>query len=404
MAGFPERGIRFPHVRNGDSSTIVIRDGEFYFQVDIHHTDGGEESDDEREDVIDILTDVLPKKEGQPYLSVFALTHPDQDHCRGFERLLDEVVIGEILHTPRIFQQYEDDDDLCDDAKAFRDECERRRDEMISVGGDPGLGDRVRIIGYSDTFERSEYENFPEAFRHVAGDTITRLDEDDLDDVFELFVHGPLKDEHGGDRNDSSLAFQATLTSDDGQHKLNAIFLGDRSAPKIRSIIEQTESHDNKDRLDWNVLLAPHHCSQKALYEEENGSEKPQDDIINCFSDGAQNPAYVIASCRAVDEEGSSAFTDGNGDDPPHKKARRRYETMLQSEDDFLCTGERPNTENPEAIAILLDNDGLRYGDGGSQGGGQDGDGGDKGTPPPVGWGSDSSKEPSSSSIDHGSK
>jgi hypothetical protein len=72
---------------------------------------------------------------------------------------------------------------------------------------------------------------------------------------------------------------------------------------------------------------------------------------------------------------------------------------MLQSEDDFLCTGERPNTENPEAIAISLDNDGLRYGDGGSQGG----DGGDEGMPPP-GWGSDSSKEPSSSSIDHGSK
>jgi hypothetical protein len=375
---------------------------DIHLQVDLRHTQKGENEDEKPEDVIAELKDVLPERNGDPYLSAFLLTHPDEDHCSGFERLLDEVEIGEILHTPQIFEQYEDDDELCDDAKAFRDECQRRRDRSIEVEGDPGSGDRVLVIGYADTFEESEYEDLPEEFRVVAGDTITKIDGEELEDA-ELFIHGPLKGEYGNDRNDASLSFQLRLESADGQESLECLFLGDRSSEKIESIIDETENHDNHGRLDWNVLLAPHHCSKWALYTKEDGTEQSHDDVVKALRDGAREVSYVVASCMAVDDDGDSAFTDGENDDPPHQKARDRYYTMLDEEEDFLCTGEHPSTDDPTALVIQLNDGGIEVE---SEGGGDDGGEGDGGedssAPPPPGWGSESSRSTSSESIDHG--
>ena len=400
MATLPSRGVRFPHVGNGDSSTISVIEDEVCIQVDLRHTQKGEDEDEKPEDVIDVLTDLLPEKDGEPYLSAFLLTHPDEDHCSGFEQFLDEVEIGEIIHTPQIFEQYEDDEELSDDAKSFREECERRRDETIDEDGDPGSGDRVLIVGYSETFEKPEYQDFPEEFRKVAGDTITKIDGEELEEA-EFFVHGPLKGEYGDDRNDSSLSFQLCLESENGQESLECLFFGDRSSATIESIVEETEDHSNQERLDWNVLLSPHHCSKKALYKKEDDTEQPHDDVIDALRDGEQEVSYVVASCRAVDEDGNSVFTDGDNDDPPHQKARNRYYTMLDEEEDFLCTGEHPDTDDPSALIIRLGDDGIDFD---SEGGGDEGGGGgeDSSTPPPAGWGSESSRSTSSESIDHG--
>jgi beta-lactamase superfamily II metal-dependent hydrolase len=44
--------------------------------------------------LVDELVAKLPQRDGKPYLSCFVLTHPDQDHCRGFADLLKRVVIN----------------------------------------------------------------------------------------------------------------------------------------------------------------------------------------------------------------------------------------------------------------------------------------------------------------------
>ena len=67
----------------GDSSTVVV-DDEHVLQVDLHDQAAAGEDDAVFAPVIDRLADVLPERNGAPYLSVFALTHADQDHCRGF--------------------------------------------------------------------------------------------------------------------------------------------------------------------------------------------------------------------------------------------------------------------------------------------------------------------------------
>lgn len=128
----------------GDSTTIAISDTE-NFQIDLNDTAMAEADDNEKFPLVDELVAKLPKRNGKPYLSCFALTHPDLDHCRGFQDLLKRVTIGELWHTPRVFREYHGD--MSDDAKAFRKEAKRRVAATIKAGGDPGAGNRVRVVG-----------------------------------------------------------------------------------------------------------------------------------------------------------------------------------------------------------------------------------------------------------------
>jgi beta-lactamase superfamily II metal-dependent hydrolase len=100
----PKQGFVFWNVGTGDSTTIAITDG-VVMQVDLRHMVKAENDDDPCCAIVDVLAEKLPTKNGKPYLSVFALTHPDLDHIQGFEDLLSRVVIGELWFTPRVFRE-----------------------------------------------------------------------------------------------------------------------------------------------------------------------------------------------------------------------------------------------------------------------------------------------------------
>jgi beta-lactamase superfamily II metal-dependent hydrolase len=96
----PARGLVFWPVGTGDSTTIVI-DDDHVIQVDIHDMAMADDDDAIVAAVVDRLVEVLPERDGQPYLAAFILTHADKDHCLGFTDLLDKVSIGELWATPR---------------------------------------------------------------------------------------------------------------------------------------------------------------------------------------------------------------------------------------------------------------------------------------------------------------
>jgi beta-lactamase superfamily II metal-dependent hydrolase len=125
----PKKGFVFWPVGTGDSTTIVVKENKIIFQLDLHHLEKSEDSDDSAWPIVDELVRLLPKKDGKPYLSVFALTHPDQDHVLGFKELIRRVTIGEIWHTPRIFRDYEDENDLCEDAEGRFNRCSQHLPE-----------------------------------------------------------------------------------------------------------------------------------------------------------------------------------------------------------------------------------------------------------------------------------
>lgn len=374
----PSQGFVFWPVGTGDSTTVVVRnddsgDADVVLQIDLHDLHEGDgDTDGKYTPMVDRLVELLPQRDGKPYLSTFILTHPDKDHILGFESLLDAVEIDEIWHTPRIFQEYHGDgaSEPCADAKAFQKEVERRRDVTIrKEGKDIPRGDRVRIIGHDSLFDEEPYKSFPKSWRHQPGNKLEILDGEDLSDRFTAFVLAPFKDTCEADQNNSSLALHVKLTSPNGEHTAQGLFFGDLSYDTLKRIVEKTRSLKNEEYLAHHTLLAPHHVSKTIMYKRIDGEDVLQKDpeILKEFEKEQLDPAYVVASAEPP-------FETVAGRNPPHQKARSRYEEVVEK-GHFLCTHEHGDEDSPERIEFALSDTGLTYTKPGSDD--SDGDGGD---------------------------
>lgn len=258
----PSSGFVFWPVGTGDSTTVVLDEDDAVLQVDLHHLSKSENDDEVHVPIVDELVRLLPKRNGRPYLAGFALTHPDRDHVLGFEDLLDRVDIGQIWHTPRIFREYTED--LCEDACAFKKEVERRREVTMKKGDDTPSLDHVLVIGHDDVFASGKYKGFPERWRAFPGNPYSELDGTDHGDAFEAFIHAPFKHDIADERNETSLALHVTVRNDGGEGR--ALMLGDLGYPSLRRVVDKTKERDRQDRLDCDILLAPHHCSKGTMY------------------------------------------------------------------------------------------------------------------------------------------
>lgn len=343
---FDENCMYLWPVGTGDSTTFVVRPNEVVFQVDLRHSQKSEDEESDCAAVIDYLEEHLPRKDGKPYLSAFAITHPDKDHIQGFEELLDRVTVGELWFSPRIFREHDDDpDSLGEDAQAFRDEAHRRVTATVDAGGDPGAGNRVRIIGWDDLLGEKHYKGFPPEFFSVPGDVVESLDGSDLTGEFRAFIHGPFKqgsDQDVGDRNATSLAMQVVLGGDPSAG--GVLLLGDHKYPVIREIFDVSKRHGNEGSLKWQVLLAPHHCSKSVMYQAEDGKEVLKRDILDDLEAQQVGDGYIVASADSI--PGSNK----DGDNPPHAKAKARYEEIASG--GFVCTHDDGNQAEPLKFII----------------------------------------------------
>lgn len=349
----PPKGFVFWPVGTGDSSTIVVKEDEIVMQIDLHHMAKAEDDEESAWPIVDELERLLPFVDDKPFLSVFALTHPDEDHIRGFDELLKRVTIGEIWHTPRIFRDHKEDETLCADAEVFRKEVERRRKAIIKDPNNVKSGDNLHIIGHDDILNDDKYKDFPKERTSVPGNIITTLDEIDVSDVFEAFVHAPFKDDAEDTRNNTSLSLHVILKEADGAG--NALFFGDREYETVKQIFDKTIEKKRTKRLQWDILLTPHHCSKKVMHFKAEGEEKEtfKQDIMDLFEKYENSGAYIVVSA-------DNNFTDGDGDNPPHKKARKRYEEIIDS-GHFICTHEHPSSAAPEPIVFVVTEDGVSY-------------------------------------------
>ena len=338
----PDRGFVFWPVGSGDSTTIVV-DDEHVMQVDLRQMEASSDEDDPHAPVVDLLERLLPKKDGEPYLAAFVLTHPDQDHCQGFADLLDQVSIGEIWLAPRVLSEF--DEDLCDDAQVFKDEAQRRIEQARS--GKTESGDRVRLIGYADILDEDDYQGFPEEMLTIPGDEVTEIDGDELSSAFRAFVHAPFKDDAEAERNDTSIALQVTLKTADAS--CSALLLGDLSNPTVNRIFSISDDAD----LEWNVLLAPHHCSKTVMYvADDDGNDVLDRELMSKIEDAGGECRYIVSSSEPIPSRNQS------GDNPPHARAKNRYEEIVET-GHFLCTQERPSEDKPEPIVVRVSDEGC---------------------------------------------
>ena len=344
----PSKGFIFWPVGNGDSTTVRISEST-YFQIDLRHMAKSEEDDDAAWPVIDELIEILPKVNGVPCLSTFVLTHPDKDHCQGFKDLLSQATISELWFSPRIFREYKKNTDLCEDAEAFYEEAMRRVKLAIDKGSNLSAGDRVRIIGYDELLEEDEFDGFPSELLSTPGNIITVVDGRNVDEDFEAFVHAPFKEDSYGERNDCSIALQITLKSEYRDGK--ALLMGDLQYPIIRKIFDRS----SVSTLNWNVLLAPHHCSKSVMYWKDEGKDEEtlKSDIVRDMGNVALAPGYIVSSSEPIPDSNEP------GDNPPHSVAKVEYESIVPNE--FLCTHEHPNEDDPQPIIFEVTENGFNY-------------------------------------------
>ena len=343
----PDRGIVFSPVGTADSITVVIN-ADTVLQIDLHHAKEAEQDDDPRLPIVDELVASLPERDGQPYLAGFGATHLDTDHICGFARLLDEVTIGDLWFTPRVLWN-QDHHGLSDDAKAFRKEAERRI-KKLKADGEVGSGDRIRIIGYHDSLEEHSdiYKNLPEGAVTVPGNEFTSVDGGGFDGTFRAFVHAPFKDDGDKERNDTSFGLQIRLT--EGDHDLQAIVLGDLAYPTVNRIFERSRA----EHLEFDVFLAPHHCSKSVMYWQCEGDSEPklQQTLLDEIEKAARDGAYIVASSGPIPAASKVS------DNPPHAKAAARYRELVD-DGHFLCTGEHPSEVAPEPIVLAVSDSGV---------------------------------------------
>jgi hypothetical protein len=255
---------------------------------------------------------------------------------------------------------------LCDDAKVFRKEAHRRRDAILASPNYIVSGNRLRVIGHEDVMLEDKYRNLPESCKSRPGHRVRLVDGADLTGHFEAFIHAPFKDDQAQNKNNTSLALNIVIQ--EGLKYGQFFFFGDREYLTIKRIFEVTESTagaspDNRGFLFWDAMLCSHHCSKGIMHwQDENDTEAVfKKDIMDFFEKYSRNQSgYIVASSH-------SDFTDAPGDNPPHKKARNRYEAIVKP-GRFICTHEFPNKANPVPLVFTIDENGCTLQEKRSQG------------------------------------
>jgi len=356
-----KKAVIFWPVGTGDSTSLVLKPGELIMQIDLRHLEKADDSDEPEWPILDYLVKSLPKKNGRPYLALFVLTHPDKDHIQGFAELIKKVDIGELWHTPKVFRDQSDEEAMCDDAKVFRKEADRRRKAILASPNAIKSGDRLRIIGHDDILAEEKYKELPDHCKSRPGEKVWHVDGNDLAEHFQAFIHAPFKDDQAKDKNNTSLSLNVVLF--EGKKYGQFFFFGDREYPTIKKIFEITEEtktkeSDNTPYLYWDVMLCSHHCSKAVMYWQDEGDEDEvkKKDILAYFEKySREKNGFIVSSSH-------SQFTNGKGDNPPHKKARDCYSEIVKP-GQFICTHEYPSKKEPAPLVYTVDKDGFDFDD-----------------------------------------
>ena len=351
-----KHSIKFYPVGNGDCCLVNIGGANKKMMFDCNFRQQAEDEDEKMFDVIgDLLDNELTKKCGLPFLDAYLLTHPDQDHCRGFEekfylgdpdhikeedKKANKILIGELWYSPRVFEEY--NIELSNDAVAFKKEADRRMKlYKINPNKADRDGNRIRIIGWTGTKELEGMDariTVPGNLVNEVNGTICRY--------FEMFIHAPFKDDiENANRNESSIVSQLRFKSDKNKDDIARVFLaGDAEWHVWERIMDKT---DDDDYLRWDLLEAPHHCSY--TFFAENRENEPQKSSID-FLDKKEPNAFVVASSKVIKK---------NDDNPPCQKAKNRYVEKVGN-GDFFCTSGTSENEADEAIVFDIEDGVLR--------------------------------------------
>lgn len=356
----PNATLKYYPVSNGDCSLLKLTDGTtMLIDCNIRESSKGG-ADDTKFDIKADLLASLGKRNENPFVDVFVLTHGDQDHCLGFTRNFYQgdpanysatdrkdglIIMDEIWFSPMVEEISTNDDEDAFEAEVMR-RVKLHRDKAASCDN---AGNRIVIIGYDgkDSFQDLNH------LRKTPGTIITRFNNREQT-TFSVFLHAPFKEQlhdyENKDKNYTSIVFQARFKQQatEAGFACLAMFGGDADHYAWCVILDKTKRYNNHvthQALDWDLFLAPHHCSWSYFNDrpyEENKTPKAEPlEVLDFQRKGAR----VIASCKEILD---------NDDNPPHYQAKQQYVNKVGTAN-FLNTAthkKKGNTPQPIVFEV----------------------------------------------------
>ena len=307
-------------------------------------------------DVKEDLLKELNKTNGHPYVDLFINTHPHKDHIAGFDdhfycgkpedyddkKDANKIIIGELWVTPETLTN-----DVASEVEPLRKEAKRRRklyDDEEDYQGEEG--NYLHIIGYDKDKE------FDSRYGYVPGKTVKKANGHNLS-WLDIFIHAPFKEEvtetkKKDDKNLTSIVMQFRFKVEGKEDVVcKAIFGGDAEHPVWAHILENNKE---EDKLKWNLLLAPHHCSW-TFFGSNSDSDDISESAITVLDDyQIGESAHIIASSDKIED---------NDINPPSYKAMKQYKKHLKNKDNFYCVADE-HIENkiPQPIVYMISSHG----------------------------------------------
>ncbi|HEY0684837.1 MAG TPA: metallohydrolase [Steroidobacter sp.] len=341
--------IEFFPVGNGDMTLLTLESGRTIL-VDVNiRKAADDESDDEAIDVAKLLKDRLERDaNGRLYVDALLLTHPDKDHCSGLERHFhlgppqdwskqeDKILIREMWSSPIIFRRKKDiDGALCPDAEAWWNEA-RRRVNLYKATKQKDLiadGDRIQVLG-------EDRDGKTDALTDILVKTDSEITKicGKIDHTFRAWLLAPqlvTKEEAEtlSGKNHSSTVIRFSITGDGQQGAGLLLTGGDAEVENWERVWFRNKART--DRLSYDILLAPHHCSWHSLsydsWSEKREKAKVSPDARSALSQ-ARSKAFIVGSCNEIKDDDI---------DPPCIRAKREYEDIVHSvSGSFVCVAD----------------------------------------------------------------
>ncbi|MDI7218768.1 hypothetical protein QMN07_14800 [Leptospira santarosai] len=352
--------VIFYPVGNGDTSQIVLENGKRIL-FDFRHLKKTEAGDGPEINLSKRLKQEL-KDSDKTEFDVVAFTHGDKDH------IANSTEFFELLHA----QKYQGDgrikiktlwvpaamiletastDEQSEEYVLWRQEARYRLKE----------GKGIRVFSKPDRLKEWLEENglkvsdrkslITDAGEIVADFSLEK-------DGVEFFCHSPFVkhiDENEEFRNEAALIFNVRFKIE------NQIFdylaIGDSEFNVLEDIVDKSKKYKRKDRLSWDILNIPHHCSYKALSDEKGEEETtPKEKVKELLLSGKEGSLMISSSDPIPDS--AKAYLEKQ---PPHIQARKCYERYLKKVggSKLLVTMEESNASNPNPIEIKVEKQGI---------------------------------------------
>lgn len=327
-------------------------------------------TDDDQCDALNSLHELLETDDdGRPFVDVLLLTHPDEDHIRGFADSFHqgdpadyskpkpgekkEILIREIWSSPMVFKRKSKNHTLCDDAIIFNTEAKRRVNLYRTSGAIGIAGNRIRIIGEDNDNSNEDISEI--VYENEA--VIDMLNEVKIKEL-SATVLGPLSDREfdesvDHDKNRSSVIIQWAIASHGYTTASNHILLGGDAGVAVWEVLWDKYSADTA-KLQYDILIPPHHCSWRTLsHDSYSESDDPKvSEKAKSALEQALDGAVVVSSSKAIKNDDN---------DPPNHQAKKEYEGIVDSVDgEFRCLADnKPSKKKaPEVLTYALTNTG----------------------------------------------